>query len=82
MGRIICILFHNARNRIAKLISEEEREKLARICKEEAEKISKKSYEIIKNTYELIPTLFCIIFILSLNCLLYLIFKFLFYKVR
>jgi hypothetical protein len=42
-------LFRNAKKRIAKPISEEEREKLARICEEEAEKFDKKSYEIVKN---------------------------------
>jgi uncharacterized protein YuzE len=47
-GRIICILFRNAKRRISKPISEEEREKLARICKEEAKELTKKQYEIVK----------------------------------
>lgn len=47
-GRIVCILFRNAKKKIAKPISEEEREKLARICEEEAEEFDKKQYEIVK----------------------------------
>jgi uncharacterized protein YuzE len=47
-GRIVCILFHNAKRRISKPISEEEREKLARICEEEAKEFNRKQYEIVK----------------------------------
>ncbi|RIA98421.1 hypothetical protein C1645_812667 [Glomus cerebriforme] len=48
MGRIVCILFYNAKNKIVKPISEEERKKLAKICEEEAEEFDKKQYEIVK----------------------------------
>jgi len=46
--RITCISFHNAEKRMAKPISEEERENLARICEEEAKEIAKQQYEIVK----------------------------------
>jgi uncharacterized protein YuzE len=47
-GQIIRILFRNAKERIAKPISEEERKELARICEEKAKEISKMSCEIVK----------------------------------
>jgi uncharacterized protein YuzE len=48
MGRIICILFCNADMRIATPISEEEREKLARISEEKANEFAKWQDEILK----------------------------------
>ncbi|CAG8655219.1 uncharacterized protein OCT59_021832 [Rhizophagus irregularis] len=47
-GRIVCILFCNANEKIAKLITEEERKSLALKCEEETKELEKWSNRIVR----------------------------------